>query len=128
MISLLRIEVTLGHLVAIIMLKKVHVIHSALTFRRGEKRAQGCEGFRFSKKSNHTLARTSGNVKRSAQILHYPRPTFYRKLKKLASKSNAMVQDLRKKSQRRLIFLTSITPVDLIVIHCNAHFMVAVSH
>jgi len=29
-----------------------------------------------------TLARTSGNVKLSARILHYPRPTFYRKLKK----------------------------------------------
>src|SRR5690349_4250722 len=28
-----------------------------------------------------TLMRTSGNVKRSAQILRYPRPTFYRKLK-----------------------------------------------
>ena len=30
-----------------------------------------------------TLERTSGNVRRSAQILHFPRPTFYRKLKKL---------------------------------------------
>lgn len=29
-----------------------------------------------------TLARTSGNVKLSARILQYPRPTFYRKLKK----------------------------------------------
>ena len=29
-----------------------------------------------------TLARTSGNVKLSARILNYPRPTFYRKLKK----------------------------------------------
>lgn len=29
-----------------------------------------------------TLARTSGNVKLSAKILDYPRPTFYRKLKK----------------------------------------------
>jgi len=29
-----------------------------------------------------TLARTSGNVRLSARILHYPRPTFYRKLKK----------------------------------------------
>jgi DNA-binding NtrC family response regulator len=29
-----------------------------------------------------TLARTSGNVTLSASILHYPRPTFYRKLKK----------------------------------------------
>ncbi len=33
-----------------------------------------------------TLARTSGNVKRSAQILCYPRPTFYRKLKKFGIK------------------------------------------
>src|SRR5687768_719472 len=30
-----------------------------------------------------TLQRTSGNVRRSAQILRFPRPTFYRKLKKL---------------------------------------------
>src|SRR5690349_978356 len=30
-----------------------------------------------------TLERTSGNVRRSAQILCFPRPTFYRKLKKL---------------------------------------------
>jgi DNA-binding NtrC family response regulator len=33
-----------------------------------------------------TLARTSGNVKQSAQILRYPRPTFYRKLKKFGIK------------------------------------------
>lgn len=33
-----------------------------------------------------TLARTSGNVKLSAQILHYPRPTFYRRLKKFKIK------------------------------------------
>ncbi|MDX6384505.1 MAG: hypothetical protein QOK48_2078 [Blastocatellia bacterium] len=33
-----------------------------------------------------TLERTSGNVKKSAQILHYPRPTFYRKLKKFGIK------------------------------------------
>ena len=33
-----------------------------------------------------TLERTSGNVKRSAQILHFPRPTFYRKLKKFGIK------------------------------------------
>lgn len=33
-----------------------------------------------------TLKRTSGNVKRSAQILRFPRPTFYRKLKKLGIK------------------------------------------
>ncbi len=35
-----------------------------------------------------TLERTSGNIKKSAQILHYPRPTFYRKLKKLGIKVN----------------------------------------
>ncbi len=33
-----------------------------------------------------TLARTSGNVTRSAEILQYPRPTFYRKLKKFGIK------------------------------------------
>ena len=33
-----------------------------------------------------TLARTAGNVKQSAEILHYPRPTFYRKLKKFGIK------------------------------------------
>jgi len=33
-----------------------------------------------------TLERTSGNVKKSAQILHFPRPTFYRKLKKFGIK------------------------------------------
>jgi two-component system response regulator HydG len=33
-----------------------------------------------------TLHRTSGNVKKSAQILRFPRPTFYRKLKKLGIK------------------------------------------
>lgn len=33
-----------------------------------------------------TLERTSGNIRRSAQILHFPRPTFYRKLKKLGIK------------------------------------------
>jgi len=33
-----------------------------------------------------TLARTCGNVRRSAQILRYPRPTFYRKLKKFGIK------------------------------------------
>jgi DNA-binding NtrC family response regulator len=33
-----------------------------------------------------TLERTSGNVKKSAQILHCPRPTFYRKLKKFGIK------------------------------------------
>jgi DNA-binding NtrC family response regulator len=33
-----------------------------------------------------TLERTSGNVRRSAQILHCPRPTFYRKLKRFGIK------------------------------------------
>ena len=33
-----------------------------------------------------TLARTAGNITRTAQILHYPRPTFYRKLKKFGIK------------------------------------------
>lgn len=33
-----------------------------------------------------TLERTSGNVRRSAQILRCPRPTFYRKLKRLGIK------------------------------------------
>ena len=33
-----------------------------------------------------TLERTSGNIRRSAQILCCPRPTFYRKLKKLGIK------------------------------------------
>jgi DNA-binding NtrC family response regulator len=33
-----------------------------------------------------TLERTSGNIKRSAQILRCPRPTFYRRLKKLGIK------------------------------------------
>ncbi|MGZ8846356.1 MAG: sigma-54-dependent transcriptional regulator [Pyrinomonadaceae bacterium] len=33
-----------------------------------------------------TLERTKGNVKKSAQILHFPRPTFYRKLKKFGIK------------------------------------------
>src|ERR1044071_1477451 len=34
----------------------------------------------------HTLERTAGNIKKSAQILRFPRPTFYRKLKKLGIK------------------------------------------
>jgi two-component system, NtrC family, response regulator HydG len=33
-----------------------------------------------------TLERTSGNIRKSAQILHFPRPTLYRKLKKLGIK------------------------------------------
>ena len=33
-----------------------------------------------------TLERTCGNVKKSAQILRFPRPTFYRKLKKFGIK------------------------------------------
>jgi transcriptional regulator of acetoin/glycerol metabolism len=33
-----------------------------------------------------TLERTSGNIKESAQILRFARPTFYRKLKKFGIK------------------------------------------
>ena len=33
-----------------------------------------------------TLERTHGNIRKSAQILHFPRPTLYRKLKKLGIK------------------------------------------
>ena len=33
-----------------------------------------------------TLQRTAGNIRKSAQILQFPRPTFYRKLKKLGIK------------------------------------------
>jgi Response regulator containing CheY-like receiver, AAA-type ATPase, and DNA-binding domains len=33
-----------------------------------------------------TLERTSGNIRRTAQILRCPRPTFYRKLKKFGIK------------------------------------------
>jgi transcriptional regulator of acetoin/glycerol metabolism len=33
-----------------------------------------------------TLERTSGNIKESAHILRFARPTFYRKLKKLGIK------------------------------------------
>jgi transcriptional regulator with PAS, ATPase and Fis domain len=33
-----------------------------------------------------TLERTSGNVKKSAELLRFPRPTFYRKLKKFGIK------------------------------------------
>jgi transcriptional regulator with PAS, ATPase and Fis domain len=44
-----------------------------------------------------TLERTSGNVKKSAQILRCPRPTFYRKLKKFGIKverpNESIVQD-----------------------------------
>ena len=44
-----------------------------------------------------TLERTSGNVKKSAQILRCPRPTFYRKLKKFGIKverpKESIVQD-----------------------------------
>jgi len=47
-----------------------------------------------------TLARTSGNVKLSAQILHYPRPTFYRKLKKFGIKVERDGPGLRENSQR----------------------------
>ena len=50
-----------------------------------------------------TLERTSGNVRRSAQILRFPRPTFYRKLKKLGIKveraklvTNGLAQKVQK--------------------------------
>ncbi|HSE18588.1 MAG TPA: sigma-54 dependent transcriptional regulator [Pyrinomonadaceae bacterium] len=47
-----------------------------------------------------TLARTSGNVKLSAQILHYPRPTFYRKLKKFGIKVERDGAPLRAMQER----------------------------
>ena len=45
-----------------------------------------------------TLERTSGNVKKTAQILRFPRPTFYRKLKKLGIKIERPVSRLAAKS------------------------------
>lgn len=44
-----------------------------------------------------TLERTAGNVKKSAQILRFPRPTFYRKLKKLGIKVERSKANLVKK-------------------------------
>jgi two-component system, NtrC family, response regulator HydG len=49
-----------------------------------------------------TLERTSGNVKKSAQILHFPRPTFYRKLKKLGIKVERPTDSGEKKLTPRL--------------------------
>jgi DNA-binding NtrC family response regulator len=45
-----------------------------------------------------TLERTAGNVKKSAQILRFPRPTFYRKLKKLGIKVERRDSHLAAKS------------------------------
>jgi len=47
-----------------------------------------------------TLERTCGNVKESAQILHFARPTFYRKLKKLGIK---IVRSNESMMERKLI-------------------------
>lgn len=44
-----------------------------------------------------TLERTCGNVKESAQILRFPRPTFYRKLKKLGIKIDRQNESLGQK-------------------------------
>lgn len=44
-----------------------------------------------------TLERTAGNVKKSAQILRFPRPTFYRKLKKLGIKVERPVSPIAAK-------------------------------
>ena len=45
-----------------------------------------------------TLERTAGNVKKTAQILRFPRPTFYRKLKKLGIKVERPVPPAAAKS------------------------------
>lgn len=45
-----------------------------------------------------TLERTAGNVKKTAQILRFPRPTFYRKLKKLGIKVERRVPPVAAKS------------------------------
>jgi DNA-binding NtrC family response regulator len=47
----------------------------------------------------HTLERTHGNIKKTAQILRFPRPTFYRKLKKLGIKVERPVPPVAAKSQ-----------------------------
>lgn len=84
------------------------VIERAVLFCPGEEIMPGClpEDLQVSQNANfkfiippflgmeeiereailQTLVRTSGNVKKSAQILHCPRPTFYRKLKKFGIK------------------------------------------
>jgi two-component system response regulator AtoC len=46
-----------------------------------------------------TLERTHGNIKKTAQILRFPRPTFYRKLKKLGIKVERPVPPVTAKSQ-----------------------------
>ena len=60
-----------------------------------------------------TLERTCGNVKKSAQILRFPRPTFYRKLKKLGIKIERPNESMRAKeaqrpacAEERRVFLT----------------------
>ena len=45
-----------------------------------------------------TLERTHGNIKKTAQILRFPRPTFYRKLKKLGIKVERRVPPIAAKS------------------------------
>jgi DNA-binding NtrC family response regulator len=45
-----------------------------------------------------TLERTHGNIKKTAQILRFPRPTFYRKLKKLGIKVERPVPPVTAKS------------------------------
>lgn len=45
-----------------------------------------------------TLERTHGNIKKTAQILRFPRPTFYRKLKKLGIKVERPVPPVAAKS------------------------------
>jgi DNA-binding NtrC family response regulator len=40
-----------------------------------------------------TLARTGGNVKKTAQILNLHRPTLYRKLKRFGLKGDATVAE-----------------------------------
>ena len=46
-----------------------------------------------------TLERTNGNIKKTAQILRFPRPTFYRKLKKLGIKVERPVPPVAAKTQ-----------------------------
>ena len=45
-----------------------------------------------------TLERTCGNIRKSAQILRFPRPTFYRKLKKFGIKVERLNDSLVEKS------------------------------
>jgi DNA-binding NtrC family response regulator len=84
------------------------VIERAVLFCPGNKLMPGCLPDQFQRANNNnstfvippllaleeieraaivqTLERTSGNIRRSAQILRCPRPTFYRKLKKFGIK------------------------------------------